>query len=420
MRAIIAPIIVALAATLSLASPTSAQLALPGAAGLQLPPIGGLVGDVTDRVGRTVDDVERITERQARNLLRARDRTLGRLLRDNPDTIALDRQGNLARRDELLIQDVSEAGLLALVGAGFAVIETEQIEGLDIAVTRLSLPAGLELAEAEALAAALAPAAEVSADNLHLPAASSAPAAALVPLALRSSASVSTEVGVIDGAAGSKVATIAQKGFAKGAPRASDHGSAVASLLADAGARRIRVADVYGSDPAGGNALAIARALGWLTANGSKVVTISLVGPRNSLLERAVKAAQNKGVVVVAAVGNDGPAAPPAFPASYAGVVAITGVDAKGRALIEAGRAKNLDYAAPGAGVYGYDRQGRRKAWRGTSFAAPLAAARIAAALDNGGNWRARLDREARDLGAKGPDRVYGRGLVCGACGRRK
>ncbi len=420
MRAIIAPIILALAATLSLAGPLSAQLALPGAAGLQLPPVGGVLGDVTDRVGRTLDEVETVTTRQAAALLRARERALTRLLRNNRDSIALDRQGNLARRGELLVQDVNEAGLLALVGAGFAVIETEQIEGLDIAVTRLALPAGLELAEAEALAASLAPRAEVSADNIHLPAASRTPAAALAPIALQSSASLATPVGVIDGAAGAKVATLAQRGFAKGAPRASDHGSAVASLLADAGARRIRVADVYGSDPAGGNALAIARALGWLTASGSKVVTISLVGPRNSLVERAVKAAQDKGVVVVAAVGNDGPAAPPAYPASYHGVVAITGVDGKGRALIEAGRAHGLDYAAPGAGVYGYDRQGRRKAWRGTSFAAPLAAARIAAALDAGGSWRTRLDREARDLGARGPDPVYGRGLVCGTCGRRK
>lgn len=382
--------------------------------------MGGLLGDVTDRVGRTIDEVETVTTRQADRLLRARERTLSRLLRDNRDTITLDSQGNLARRGELLVQDLGDAGLLALVGAGFAVIETEKIEGLDIAVTRLALPAGLELAEAEALAAALAPRAQISADNLHLPAASSSPAAALAPIAIQSGASLATPVGIIDGAAGSKVAVLSQKGFAKGAPRASDHGSAVASLLADAGARRIRVADVYGADPAGGNALAIARALGWHTASGSKVVTISLVGPRNALLERAVKAAQAKGVVVVAAVGNDGPAAPPAYPASYRGVVAITGVDAKGRALIEAGRAHGLDYAAPGAGVYGYDRLGKRKAWRGTSFAAPLAAARIAAALDTGTDWRARLDREARDLGANGTDPVYGRGLVCGSCGRRK
>ncbi len=212
----------------------------------------------------------------------------------------------------------------------------------------------------------------------------------------------------------------AVKGFAEGAPSPSDHGSAVASLLHAGGVRTVRVADVYGQDPAGGNALAISKALGWLSASGCKVVTISLVGPRNPLVERAVKAARARGIIVVAAVGNDGPAAPPAYPASYDGVLAITGADRKGRALIEAGRALHLDYAAPGADVYAFDAKGRGKLWRGTSFATPLAAARIAAALPSGKSWRATLDEEARDLGPKGADETFGRGLLCGGCGKKK
>src|SRR3546814_3360538 len=81
-------------------------------------------------------------------------------------------------------------------------------------------------------------------------------------------------------------------------------------------------------------------------------------------------------MLIVAAVGNDGPAAPPAYPASYRGVFAVTGVDTKGRALPEAGRALHVDFAAPGeavlaaTGVAGTDRM------RGTSFAAPLVAGR--------------------------------------------
>ncbi|WP_373289620.1 hypothetical protein [Sphingopyxis bauzanensis] len=34
-------------------------------------------------------------------------------------------------------------------------------------------------------------------------------------------------------------------------------------------------------------------------------------------------------MLIVAAVGNDGPAAPPAYPACYRGVLAVTGVDAR-------------------------------------------------------------------------------------------
>src|SRR3546814_18774702 len=62
----------------------------------------------------------------------------------------------------------------------------------------------------------------------------------------------------------------ATRGFAKGAPHPSDHGSAVVSLLEYAGAANIRVADVYGTDKAGGNALAIARGLGWLVEGDRK------------------------------------------------------------------------------------------------------------------------------------------------------
>ena len=413
---------------LAAASPLAAQLRLSGP-GLGVPQVGGVLGEVTDRVGDTLEAGERQLARQAQDLLRARERILSRLLRQNRDAIERDAQGHLARRGELLAMGLDEARLGALAGAGFFVISHEPIEGLDFVVTRLALPAGLDLAEAQALAASLTPGIAIEADNLHyrsgraalgMPARAGRVAPAAMRAATASGARAGTvEVGMIDGGPGASVPVIGQKGFAYGAPRPSDHASAVASLLRGAGAGRIRSADVYGADPAGGNALALARALGWLTASGSRVVAISLVGPRNAVVERAVAAAQARGVVIVAAVGNDGRASPPAYPASYPGVVSITGTDRRGRALVEAGRAHDLDYAAPGADVFAHDARGRIKKWRGTSFATPLAAARIAAAMGAGGNWRSRVDREARDLGARGPDEIYGRGLLCEPCGRK-
>mgnify|MGYP001227783633 CR=1 FL=1 len=94
---------------------------------------------------------------------------------------------------------------------------------------------------------------------------------------------------------------IVQQGFARGAPMPSDHGSAVASLLVgtprirgSAAGARLWSADVYGNDPAGGSALAIARALGWLTTQQVPVVVISLVGPTNPLLARVVDTVQRR------------------------------------------------------------------------------------------------------------------------------
>jgi subtilisin family serine protease len=395
-----------------IAAPAAAQL-LPGAGVPQLPPVP--VPDLP--VGRTLEGVTQNVTATADRLLDARIERIDRLMRRNRDTIELDAQGAPARRGELLMLDPSPAGLEAAQAAGFVVGEREELGSLGLAVVTLALPRGVSLSEGEALLRRAAPGIEVAPDNLHfqsggsvLPMAQAAPALA---------APIATPIGIIDGAPGAGQTVAAMRGFARGAPAASHHGSAVTSLLTVAGARDIRVADIYGTDPAGGNALALIRALDWLTGGGAKVISISLGGPNNVAVASAIAAAQRKGVVIVAAVGNDGPAAPPAYPASYPGVLAVTGVDGRNRPLIEAGRAAHLDYAAPGADIAARNRAGKWTRVRGTSYAVPLVAARAAAALGRGGSWRAALDREAEDLGPRGPDNQYGRGLVCRGCARR-
>jgi subtilisin family serine protease len=165
-------------------------------------------------------------------------------------------------------------------------------------------------------------------------------------------------------------------------------------------------ADVYGGSASNGSAVAIVRAMGWLASAHVRVVTISLVGPANPLLQAGVKALQAKGIAVVAAVGNDGPAAPPQYPASYPGVIAVTGVDSSGRALIEAGKPLHLDFAAPGADMVGAVPGGGWERLRGTSFAAPLVAASLA-----------RLGSlDALAASAKPGRGRVGQGIVCADC----
>jgi hypothetical protein len=207
--------------------------------------------------------------------------------------------------------------------------------------------------------------------------------------------------------------SIEQRGFA-GSAQPTGHGTAVGSLLVGdqgpfRGAARggqLYVGDVYGGSPAEGSVTTIIRALAWAASKQPSVINISLVGPDNRALARAISLVRARGIAVTAAVGNDGPAAPAQYPASYPGVVSVTGVDSAGRALPEAGRPLHLDFAAPGADMaaalpgQGYTRV------RGTSFAAPLAAARLALA----GSYQ-RLAAEARP----GKGRI-GRGIVCFEC----
>lgn len=410
------PNLIMTAVALLAATPVAAQLGLPG---VTVPAGMPATQPLLDPIVGGVDGLGTQLQRTAVRLARQRLTAIDRLVRRNRDVIELDATGEPARRGELLLLDADAAGLARIEASGFTVLAVEDIAYLGIDVSRIGVPRGMSLAEAQRELAVQLPDAVISADNLHFPA-NSVSALPAVANASSSQVAIFAPVGMIDGAPGTSVPVAAAKGFAKGAPYPSNHGSAVASLLKNNGVTHISVADVYGSDPAGGNALAIARGLGWLAGQGTKVVTISLVGPKNSVLARAISSAQAKGIVIIAAVGNDGPAAPPAYPASYDGVVAITGVDGRTRPLIEAGRALHLDYSAPGADVYAANAKGKIIKVRGTSFAAPLVAARAALALGNGRNWRAQLDREARDLGPKGHDALYGRGLLCGACGRRK
>jgi hypothetical protein len=53
-----------------------------------------------------------------------------------------------------------------------------------------------------------------------------------------------------------------------------------------------------------------------MVANRLTTINMSLAGPRNAILDRLIQAASARGIQVIAAAGNGGPAAPPAYPAA--------------------------------------------------------------------------------------------------------
>jgi subtilisin family serine protease len=208
-----------------------------------------------------------------------------------------------------------------------------------------------------------------------------------------------------------------------GIPHPDRHGTAVASLLIGTGEGAVPAratlfaADIYCGQPVGGTVVALAEALGWLARERVPVINVSLVGPPNTLLEKAIRSSIQRGHVIVAAVGNDGPAAPPLYPASYPDVIGVTAVDARHRALPEAGRGAQVDFAAIGAGLKAASPGGRWESVRGTSYAAPLVArlaAETAAEPHAGlsGRIRQSLEGEAIDLGRRGSDTTFGYGLL--------
>lgn len=423
MRVFIAPILAITLLATGWTARVGAQIAVPS---VQLPETARTLPALPDLDARPLIQV-------GDTLAEARLDRIRALLRNHRDRVELDRNDQPAVRGILVATGIDDAMIARAARQGFGLIERDRIAGLDLEIGRFSVPQGRSLARAQKQLAKLLPDAAIDADHLYFQSGTGGPLG-VTALATTRPSSGAAPLGLIDGglAAHPSVAgRVEQRGFAAGAPSASRHGTAVASLLIGEGTvrgsapgRRLAAADVYGSDPAGGNASAIARALGWLAERGVAVTTISLVGPDNKLVAAAVSRAQQRGMLIVAAVGNDGPAAPPAYPASYKGVFAVTGVGDGNRALSEAGRALRVDFAAPGANVLAATGATTTGRVRGTSFAAPLVAGRLAQhypspATDRIAAAVTALVMEARDLGKKGRDPVYGHGLICGTCGGR-
>lgn len=389
-------------ALVMMASAATAQF-MPG-----VPSIGGVLAPLRP----LVDTVTGIPDRMAQTLAATRLDRIRDLVRAYPDRIALDPTGFPARAREVVVSDPDDRLIAAASALGYRLIERGDLLGIGFA--RFAAPEGRPL-KASIRELARLGARDASADQLHFESGTAGPAAP------PDTSGAGTRVGIVDGGVAGGV--VAQRGFAAGAPRASDHGTAIASLIAGRGIVRgalpgaqLFSADVYGSDPAGGNATAIAKALGWLVGERVPVVSISLVGPANPLLARVVAAAQARGTIIVAAVGNDGPGSPPGYPASYPGVIAVTAVDSRNRVLIEAGRAAHLDYAAPGADMMAATARGGAMLVRGTSFAAPLVAATIAGFYPEADPAGRKAALARVDAGAIRLDARYGRGLVCAGC----
>jgi hypothetical protein len=211
------------------------------------------------------------------------------------------------------------------------------------------------------------------------------------------------------------------------APTGDGHGTGVLALLAgnpNSGTpglipdAEFFAANVYHADENGqpaADTVSLLRALDWMRARNVHVINMSMSGPHDELLEKSIAAMSAKGMLFVAAAGNEGPTAPPSYPAAYAPVIAVTAV---GRDLRSYGLANHGDYidlAAPGVGIW-TALSGQMEGFQtGTSFAAPHVTAILAAMQgDVRENSKEAFVRSLsfRDLGQAGRDRIYGRGLV--------
>jgi subtilisin family serine protease len=404
-----------------------AQIALPATP--QLPIV------VPQAVPGALDVVDPLLERGVRSLSTLRERQVRQLLRRHRDALDVDPDGAPVVRAQVVAIDPAPGLLPGLHAAGFRVQAASTLEALQLRVVLLQGPDGLSARQALALARQLDPAGSYDYNHLYLRSGAATPWPILQQAAAMAAtpAQRALRVGLVDGAPDPNHPALAATrihGWGCGGNLIPDaHGTAVASLLAGravshaASGATLYAADVYCGAPTGGAAAEVVRALSWLAGERVAVVNLSLVGPPNRLLERAVARMAAQGHLVIAAVGNDGPAAAPLYPAAYPGVVGVAAVNAREQVLPESGRGLHVDFAAPGADIVAAAPGGHWHKVRGTSYAAPLVARLAAEVMDTPGEGRAeatllQLERQAKP--ARGPREAYGRGVLGSGLGITK
>lgn len=315
--------------------------------------------------------------------------------------------------------------------AGYRVLAEQRLAEREELMLRVALASSRTLEQTLTELRTLLPAAWIAPNHIYRPSASTraaAPAtergdANAMPIPARGAGNT---IGLLDTGADprSPLLTAAlqhMQSFTRNTYTARAHGTLVAELAASRGAS-LAVADVFAADEDDflvAPADAMAAALSWLLAQHVAVINISIEGPDNAIMALMIRRAIAAGVVVVAAAGNRGPAAAPAYPAAYPDVIAVTAIDRDGQVYRRANHGSYISFAAPGVNIVSAGHSYDGKPVSGTSFAAPQIAALAAEqllvpsgdSLPAATRVMAQLRRQARDLGVAGFDPIYGWGV---------
>ena len=343
-----------------------------------------------------------------------------------------------------------QAAAQALAAAvGLTLIEATALASLDAALVRLAVP-NLDTANVAALLAALAarPEVQLAQRELRYRTTSSyddprnflnyGPPRMRADALHAKSRGAGVTVAVIDSGVdrehpeleGRVIESVDTTGFGASADL---HGTAIAGIIA---ARENNGIGAYGVAP-GASILSfkacqpeeagraesrcwsstIAKALDRALRSEARVFNLSLGGPEDPLVSRLLARAVEQGKIVVAAAGNGGPDARPAYPAAYPDVVAVTAIDAADELYPRATHGDFLDVAAPGVEVVVVDPSLSYPVLSGTSMAAAHASGALALLLSAAPQAPPALVSDALrssavDLGTSGRDADFGAGRI--------
>ncbi|HWG91439.1 MAG TPA: S8 family serine peptidase [Candidatus Thermoplasmatota archaeon] len=180
----------------------------------------------------------------------------------------------------------------------------------------------------------------------------------------------------------------------------------------------VRVLDGAGS----GTPTDIAQGVRYCADQGSHIISMSLGGGASTTIQDAIVYAQNKGLLVIAATGNDGCYCT-SYPAGYSGVLGVGATDKSNARASFSNYGPAVDIVAPGVSIVSAYKPLSNCTNNcyvyldGTSMATPFVSgvAALVKSYNSGltaSQLSGRLTSTAQDLGSSGRDDYYGYGLV--------
>jgi subtilisin family serine protease len=223
------------------------------------------------------------------------------------------------------------------------------------------------------------------------------------------------------------VGVVAQRFSAVGAPeKPHPHGTGMAGAMAarhrvlgTAPAARLLAVHAFSSNAAKAESTTfnILKGIDWAVGQGARVINMSFAGPKDPSLERALKLAYDRGIVLVAAAGNAGAKSPPLFPGADPFVIAVTATDIDDKLFPGANRGKYISVAAPGVDILVPAPESGYQLTTGTSVAAAEVSGIVALLLERNpkltpADIRRILSASARRLAPGDRDDNFGSGLI--------
>jgi hypothetical protein len=203
------------------------------------------------------------------------------------------------------------------------------------------------------------------------------------------------------------------------------HGTGMAGAIASHGqllgvapqANIIAICAFGGAGQPEGSSFKVIKGLDHAVQRGARIINMSFAGPRDPALAQALQIAREKGILVIAAAGNNGPNSSPVYPGADPNVMAVTATDESDRLFNRANQGRYITVAAPGVDILVPAPNGGVQFTTGTSVATAnvsgVAALLIAQKPSlTPGEIRAILVRTAKHLGSRGINPQFGAGLV--------